>query len=522
MASSPAPGVNVNITSAASNPANQASTSTWFVLGMAAGPAGVAVPIKSMSDFSNYFGQNVSGGLTGRYTLGASVDSSLLYDALDLFFHEGGSTAWVSRVQPTSTGVAAASAPGVAAGDGGNIQLNAVGKGTWANSSSSNSNGVILSITGSTVNATTVQYCSIAYNGVVFATAGGLATDADVVNWINSLPDYNAMCNATLLSATTILPATGVTAVVYLTGGTDVAVADADSVAALAIFDDSFGPGQISYPGVTTATVHENLINHALVFNRVAVCDGPNTGTAATVLTLATTVQSAVVDPSYGSVFVPWVQIPGLVNTNPAVPTKTVFNRTAAPSGLVAAKMALMDATNDCNVPAAGTKDGASTYAVAVTQVYSAADRGALNSAGVGVIRNVSGVNVIAVYGYRSLSFSPSWSFLANVRMRMQITRDLDALGEAFVFQEIDGKSQIFAAFAGALAGQLNSYYSRGSLYGLTANDAFAVNTGASVNTPTTIAAGQLNAAVKLRLSPSAEFVTINITKYLSSTPLPV
>src|ERR1017187_1975642 len=216
---------------------------------MAAGPAGVAVPIKSMSDFNNYFGLIISGGLTGRYTLNASVDSTLLYDSLDLFFRESGSAAWVSRIQPTSTGVAATSTT-----TGGLVLLTASGKGTWANSSSSNATGLILTITGSTVNATTVYATSLAYNGNVLATAAGLGTNADVVNWVNSLPAYQSMCVATTQAGTTVLPVSGSSVSVYMSAGTDVAVADGDSTAALAVFTDVLGAGQVSYPGNTNAT----------------------------------------------------------------------------------------------------------------------------------------------------------------------------------------------------------------------------------------------------------------------------
>jgi hypothetical protein len=469
-----------------------------------------------MSDFNNYFGQIISGGLTGRYTLNANVDSTLLYDSLDVFFREGGSAAWVSRVQPTSTGVAATSTT-----TGGLFLLTATGKGTWANSSSSSAAGLILTITASTVNSATVYATSIAYNGVVLATAVGLGSNADIINWVNSLPAYQSMCTASSQSGTTVLPASGSSVSVYMTGGTDVAVADADTPAALAVFTDILGPGQVSFPGNTSVTTQGYLANHALAFNRVALLDAQNTPTAATIVTQASTVQSAVTDPSYAAMFAPWVIVPGLVNTNPAVPTSTVFNRTVPPVALAAALMARNDAHNDANVPASGTTAGLSTYSTAVSQTYSASDRGNLNSAGVNVIRLVPNINVIAMYGNRSLSFAPAFQGLNNVRFRMQITRDLDSIGESFVFDEIDGKGQLFSFFNGAITGQLNDYWSRGSLYGLSADEAFFVDTGESVNTPSTIANGQIIASVGVKMSPQAEFVTINITKYSVAANLP-
>src|SRR5665213_2799371 len=122
-----APGAYVNVTAAGPNPTLPASTGAWFVTGLAAGPANTAFPIKSINDFTTYFGQIVNGQVTGRYVISANMSSLTLYDALDEYFHDGGNTAYVSRIQPTSTGVAAASSAVVNA-----WILTANGKGTWA------------------------------------------------------------------------------------------------------------------------------------------------------------------------------------------------------------------------------------------------------------------------------------------------------------------------------------------------------------------------------------------------------
>ena len=510
-----APGVNINVSAAATSAVNPNSTGNWFVVGMAAGPAGVVVPVKSMTDFNTYFGQLINGAVNGRYTLNANVDSTLLYDSLDTFFREGGSAAYISRVQPTSTGLAATTT------GGGKFILTAMGKGTWANSSSANASGLILTIAGSTVNATTVYNASIAYNGTILASQAGLGTDVDVVNWVNSLPGYISMCTAASQAGTTILPASGSSVSVYFTGGTDVAVADADSVAALAVFTSQWGPGQVSYPGNTDATVYLNLANHALANNRVAFLDGVNTSSAAAIEAAALSFQQGATDPSYAAMFAPWLTVPGIVNSNPNIATSVVFSRTVPPCALAAALVAVSDENNDSNVPAAGATSGESVYATGVTQTYTASDLGALNAAGVDIIKLITNVNKIALYGFQSLSYATAWASLANVRFRMQVMRDLDIIGESFMFNEIDGKGQLFAAFNGAIAGKMNQYYKRGSIYGLTASQAFFVNTGSPINTTTTAAAGQLNAVVGMRMSPYAEFVTINVTKYSVTTSLP-
>lgn len=513
---SSAPGVVVNVTAAASNPYGNAPTGTWFVLGNAQGPSGVPVPITSMNDFVTYFGSIQNGQVTGRYTI-TNVDSTPLYDALDVYFREGGILAYVSRVV-SSTAVVAAS------GSAGLIKFSAVGAGTWANSASGSAAGVIITIS----SAVTGQYgVTIKYNGTTMATSPTLYSDTDVKNWVNSLPKYQALVVATTQSGTTNLPSAGNTTTIYVgsgtgsTPGTDVAVVDADADAALTCITDKYGVGQVSYPGNTAAAVYVKLGNHAAANSRVAILDAADTATAATLTSAVSTFQSAVTDPSYAAFFGPWLVVPGISNVNPASTSSVVFNRTVAPSALAAAKMALTDTASDCNVPAAGLTNGSSAYAVNTSQTYSSADRASLNNGGVNVIRAIPNIGTIAVYGFRSAALDPNWQYLNNVRFRMQIMRDFDIIAESFVFQEIDGRGQVFAKFAGALSGQCQAYWLRKSLYGATPGASFSVNTGTQVNTPATIAAGQINAQVNVRMSPFGEFVTVSVTKYLANAPLP-
>ena len=514
-----APGVNINVSANAGNPATNNSTGTWFAVGMAAGPAGVAVPLSSLSDFNKYFSAIPSGQTTptGRYTLNANVDSTLLYDALDVYFREGGVQAFVSRIQPTSTGVVATTGT-----TGGKFTLTAQGKGTWANSSSSAANGVILTLTNNAASGTNSIYATINYNGVTTASIGGLVSDTDVINWVNSLPTYQSMCTAAATAGTSALPGSSTTVSIYLTGGTDIAVSnDTDVVGALAVFTDLYGPGQVSFPGATTTTTYNLIANHAYAFNRVAVLDCANTSTVATLTGEVAGLQATATDPSYASFFAPWLVVPAAAFGNANTAAGFPANRVVAPCALAAAKMAANDVGNDSNNPAAGINSGASKYAVNITQNFAAADRATLNTAGVNVIRNVPNVNVIAIYGFRSAALDPNWVYLNNCRFRMQMVRDFDNVAENFVFAEIDGKGQIFSKLNGSLAGLCQSYWTRKSIYGITADAAFTINTGPLVNTPTTIAAGQINAQVSVKLSPFGEFVTINITKFAVNANIP-
>jgi hypothetical protein len=444
------------------------------------------------------------------------MSSLTLYDALDEFFHDGGNLAYVSRIQPTSTGVVAASSNSVNA-----WILTANGKGTWANSSNAAANGIIVTITGYTVGSTTVYSAFIAYNGTIVASTNGLLTDTDFINWVQSLQvgAGGGFITAASQVESSTLPSSGSSIVIYLTGGTDVAIADADMPVALTAFTTQLGPGQVSYPGGTSSTDWNNLVAHAIAFNRVAYLDAPNTATAATIETQVATLQAAAADSSYAAVFAPWVVIPGVVNTNASTLSSPVFNRTVAPSAYAAAIAAANDANADTNNPAAGP-GFASNYITGVTQTYSQSDLATLNADGICVIKQLP-TGQFVLYGFRSAAFNPAWTYLNNVRMRMQIVSQAGNLAETFVFQEIDPKGKLFGRLNGALSGLMLSYYQNGSLYGDTASQAYNVNTGPSVNTLVTIAAGQINANIAVKLSPFAETVNINITKYNLTTAIP-
>lgn len=511
-----APGAYVNVTAAGPSSTLPASTGTWFVAGLAAGPANTPFPINSISDFEKYFGQIVNGQVTGRYVISAAMSSLTLYDALDEFFRDGGINAYVSRIQPTSTGVAATSSALANA-----WVLTANGKGTWANSSVSSAAGIIVTISGYTVGAQTAYGASIAYNGTIVGATNGLLTDIDFVNWVQSLQIGNGggFITAAPQAQASTLPAAGSSITVYLTGGTDVAIADTDLPAALAAFTAILGPGQVSYPGGTSSADWDALNAHAVAFNRVAFLDAPNTGNASTIISQVQSYQTTATDPSYSAVFTPWLVIPGVVNTNASTLTSPVFNRTVAPSAYAAACAAKNDASADANSPAAGLSF-ASSYATGVTQSYVQSDLATLNSDGICVIKQVPSGEFV-LWGFRSTAFNPAWAFLSNVRMRMQIVFEAGNIAEGFVFHEIDPKGKLFSRLNGALSGLLMGYYQRGSLYGQTSDAAFSVNTGPAVNTINTIAAGAINANIAVKLSPFAETVTINITKYNLTTAIP-
>ncbi len=418
---------------------------------------------------------------------GTRVTQSLLWDSLETYFREGGTKAYVSRVIGSSGATASVTLLDASAGN--SLKVSAANPGLWGNSLST---AVVASTTSGEFHVV-----------VTHSTLGeidrsiSLADQAAAINW-SLQSDWIRLSLPS--SPSTLDPAVvGATA---LTGGLDdySGILDADRTAALSRFTSGFGTGQVSVPGSTSSTVRTALIAHARANNRQALLDATDTASRSSLVTEGNGLQG----DEYGALFAPWVKIQG---------ERAGFTRTVPPTAFVAGLIARSDGVSSPNVPAAGD-NGRARYILDVTASYSDADHELLNLAGVNVIKATP--QFITLYGYRTLakpSVDPSWIQLNNQRLRQTIVSEVEQVAESFLFDQIDGKGQKIAEYAGALAGILNRHYVDGSLYGETARDAFFVDVGSSVNTPTTLADGQLKAVLSMRMSPMAELVTIEIVK---------
>ena len=164
--------------------------------------------------------------------------------------------------------------------------------------------------------------------------------------------------------------------------------------------------------------------------------------------------------------------------------------------------------------PGAGQTYGLSRTALALSQTYPDASRDTLTASGVNTARGDLGV--IESYGSRTLVDAvafPQWRELAQRRLIMAITAEAEAIAEQHLFAVIDGRGHEIAVFGGQLTAMLVPYYDQGALYGATPQEAFTVDVGAAVNTPATIASGQLRAVIALRFSHMAELVYVEIVK---------
>jgi phage tail sheath protein FI len=467
------PGVSVAIQELPTPAAISIDTGTWFTLGTTdRGPANTPTIIQSLDQFNTVFG--------------ARQSYSVLYDALELFFREGGARAYVSRVVGPAATVGTKNL--LDGGAGISLVVNAIGPGAW---SSSYKVGVVAGGAGGSYQ---IQISDASNN--ILEQSGDLLDQGSAVAW-SAYSNYVRI----VLGVTALNPA--VAALVALSAGNDdrASITDTQWQTALDACAFGLGPGQVSEPGRITSTAYASLKNHAEANNRVALIDAPNSATVATLQASAASVVTR-----FGAMFAPWIVIPGLTaGTTRVVP----------PCALIAGLLSRNDPPLGTNMPAAGN-NGIALYATDLSQPdWTDAQRTTLNTSEVNVIRRLFGS--IRNYGWRALvnpTSDPSWVDFGNARLFCDIAAELDLVGENFVFAEIDGQNgSTINGFHASIAGQLQQHFNAGEFFGDTADQAYAVDTGPTVNTLASIAANELHAVARVRMSPFAEYVVINIVK---------
>jgi hypothetical protein len=291
---------------------------------------------------------------------------------------------------------------------------------------------------------------------------------------------------------------------------------DTHWTAALNSFPSTWGPGLVAKLGTTTAAGHAGTVAHAAANDRFALLDGVQGASQSTMTTLAQTVQAAATAPEYGMVFAPWLTIP------PS--SGGAANRYIPPSAVAAGLISAQVTSGPAGTAAAGPNgqalwvlDVAPATSGGVGQTFTDTERDALaGAAAVNVFRrpySSSANPPIELYGYSTLgNLSSAWRQAATQLLRLRITDELLLLGEQFIFSPIDGRGQVFAAFGGGAAGILHAHWEAGELFGDTPATAYAVDV-TSVNTPVTIAAGQLNCRVEMRETSTGELVSFDVVK---------
>ena len=455
-------------------------TGAWFVVGTSdRGPSNAATVCQSLDQFTNVYGTRQS--------------YSVLYDAVETYFREGGGRCIVGRVVgPAATSGTKNLLDGSA---GVSLIVNALGPGAW---SSSIKVGVVAGVAAGTFQ---IQVTDASNN--ILEQSSDLGDQGSAVAWSQYSSYVRITLGASALNPATVAPAA-------LSAGNDdrAAITDTQWANALALFGANYGPGQVSEPGRTSSTAYGQVKAHVEANNRVGLLDLPDSYTVATLQSAAAGIVSR-----FCAAFAPWGIVPGIT---------TGTTRSVPPSALIAGMIARNDASLGTNQPAAGNY-GVSQYAIELTQPdWTDAQRTTLNSSSCNIIRRMFGS--IRNYGWRSCVNAVSdanWVNFGNGRFYMELSAELDEIGENYVFAEIDGQNgDTINAFHDELASALLTHYFAGELFGDDADQAFRVDTGPAVNTLPRLANNELHAVVSVKMSPFAEYVEIAIVKRLVTQPL--
>ena len=466
------PGTQVISRASAPSGTPPVDTGTCFAAGLAErGPTDVPVLCRNLAQVVATFGPRVAYGY--------------LYDFADVFFREGGSRLYLIRAAGPAAAISTINLADGAAAD--TLQVDAVSPGAWGDD-------IDVDVT----LASGEFVIEVTYDGELVETSPSLATNAEAVVWAES-SDY--------IRLTDLGEGDPATQSVSLAGGDDdqANITDTEREAAIAAFAKDLGPGQVVYPGATTTTIHQALLEHAEANNRVALLDLADTATVGTLTTAAGT-SRALDQARYGAAFTPWAIVPG---TSPST-TRTV-PYSAVEAGIIA--------RNDGeglspNVAAAGER-GISRYATGLSQdAFSDADRETLHDAGVNVARLLNGA--VRTYGYRSLVnplVDTTWLQFNWSREAMALAAEGDQVLERFLFEQVDGRGRALGRLNGELRDICLRHYAAGALFGSDPGEAFDVVTDDQVNPPEQLESGEVRAAMEVRISPHAERVVLEISK---------
>ena len=485
-------GVTVESIEVPASTSSQYNTANAFVIGESDwGPVGQAIKTSALSNAASAIG-TPSG--SGNPNSSRTATDANLFDAANTFYQEDGQASpnvYFSRVVgPTPVNATLALGPSAA------LTLTAQYPGVGGN-------GILAAIQNSTSTYTLTLYDTL---GNVLAASPSLSTLAAGVAWAATTGLVTAVLSGSTLPATAAATA--------LSGGTDNrgSATITSYQTALTAFSATLGPGQVFVPNTTNTTlsgIWSAIGTHAQAFNRVAICDmDDNQSVSALISDLASFGTSGVA--SYCGFWAGSRLIPG---TTPGT------TRTISPSAVIAALCARVDVSGNPNQAAAGVDyplayatSPASIVSGAPYDTYSLADLATLNGAGINTFQTANGLP--CNYGFVSSELSSQdvtyWQF-NHARLRMYIVAQAQILGQPFVFSQIDGQGSQAVAFKNVLQGLLQNLYAAGALYGATASQAFKVDTGSDVNTPATIAAGQLNAVLTVSFSYFAQNVNIQV-----------
>jgi len=423
-----------------------------FIVGQTQrGPAHTPTRVFGLADFRAVFGER-SGGTD-------------LYDVVASAFKEGLGSAYILR--------AAGPAPVKATIglDSNKITVTAKEYGAFANSWTA-------AYTTATKTVTIVKGdTTVTYTGTTAAEVeAAAAVDPDVTVTITSLPSGNVSATA-------------------LAGGTD----DYGNVViatSLAYLGADLGDGALVWPGKVSSATASAFQTHCAATNRIGILSVAEGTSQANAIVAVDAVTSG------ENLALVWPHV--TVSTNSG-------DLTIEPTGFALGARARAHAANGPQQSPIWEACGRAKWVTGVEEETTAAEWTSLNNAGVSVIRTSNGS--LKLFGWKTLDAPDDVTNLQGAQFRDVINRvaaGCAAVGASFEGRNIDGKGQALGDFAGQLTGFLSGM--KAAFYEGSDDPGYVVDVGPGVNSTASLAAGYLHANVGVRLSPTTEFITINVT----------
>jgi len=205
------------------------------------------------------------------------------------------------------------------------------------------------------------------------------------------------------------------------------------------------------------------------------------------------------VDTSYAALYYPWVRV---------VDPDTGNETAVPPGGHVAGIYARSDAENGVHkAPANEVVRGIQSLELPLTD----ADQSQLNPRGVNCIRSFRGRG-IRVWGARTLSSDPSWKYVNVRRLLLYIEESIDEGTQWVVFESNDERT--WARVRQTIRNFLTTVWEDGALMGSSPEEAFFVTCDRSTMTQDDIDSGRLICEIGVAPVKPAEFVIFRISQW--------
>lgn len=248
--------------------------------------------------------------------------------------------------------------------------------------------------------------------------------------------------------------------------------------------------------------VQQGLISHCeLMGDRVAILDPPPSLSPQEARSWRT--DRANFDSKYATLYYPWISV-----ADPASGRATLV----PPSGHIAGVWARNDDTRGVHkAPANEVVRGA----VALQTQLTKGEHDLLNPIGLNCIRSFPGRG-IRVWGARTLASDPAWRYL-NVRRLFNYLEESILAGTQWVVFEPNDDA-LWARVRRTVSAFLVNEWRKGSLFGLTPDEAFYVKCDRETNPPESIDAGQVVCEIGVAPVKPAEFVVFRLAQLTSGS----